>query len=518
MPPDSLAPSLTLLTQLADHAGDALLAFDRDLRCVYASRAARRLAGFSDAAGDDARRWIGAAAEEAFAFVPIAPLRQALEGQSSSSRGAPVPGTDGPESRFFDGQYFPLHGEAGERLGVAAVIRDVTSHQRVAQAMGEIENRFRNMADASPVLLWMAGTDGLCTFFNQTWLTFTGRTIEEEWGVGWAENVHFEDFAHCMNTYVEAFNARAVFEMEYRLRRHDGEYRWILDRGTPRYTPTGGFAGYIGSCIDITERRLLEQELRGAVQERDEFLSIASHELGTPITALRLLVETLQRALRRKIDERQTAEMVCAIEDQILRLSRLVETLLDVSRIAEGRLALAPEPIDLTALVDRVVTRMTQVAVDAGCPVSFEAPGPVPGVWDRVRTEQVITNLLSNAFKYGAGKPVNVLVSADDSTARVRVVDRGIGIPAHKQGVIFERYERAAPKNHYGGFGLGLWITRRALQEMGGTIRVESEEGAGALFEVELPRRQAVDHASDGAAKNAVTNGERQPAQGLPSP
>ncbi len=393
---------------------------------------------------------------------------------------------------------------------MAAVIRDVTSHQRVAQAMGEIENRFRNMADASPVLLWMAGTDGLCTFFNQTWLTFTGRTIEEEWGVGWAENVHFEDFAHCMNTYVQAFNARAVFEMEYRLRRHDGEYRWILDRGAPRYTPTGGFAGYIGSCIDITERRLLEQELRGAVQERDEFLSIASHELGTPITALRLLVETLLRALRRKIDERQTAEMVGAIEDQILRLSRLVETLLDVSRIAEGRLTLAPEPIDLTALVDRVVTRMTQVAVDAGCPVSFEAPGPVPGVWDRVRTEQVITNLLSNAFKYGAGKPVNVLVSADDSTARVRVVDRGIGIPVHKQGVIFERYERAAPKNHYGGFGLGLWITRRTLQEMGGTIRVESEEGAGALFEVELPRRQVADHAN--------SNGERAALAAAPLP
>jgi len=498
-PSANVDASLSLLTQLADHSGDALLAFDGDLRCIYANRAARRLAGFGDAADAGPRRWLGASAEETFTFIPMAPLRQALAGQPATSRGAAVPGADGGEARFFDGQYFPLHGALGERLGVAAVIRDVTSHQRVAQAMGEIENRFRNMADASPVLLWMAGTDGLCTFFNQTWLTFTGRSVEEEWGVGWAENVHFEDFAHCMNTYVEAFNARSVFEMEYRLRRHDGEYRWILDRGTPRYTPTGVFAGYIGSCIDITERRHLEQELRGAVQERDEFLSIASHELGTPITALRLLVETLIRALRRKVDERQTAEMVGAIEDQILRLSRLVETLLDVSRIAEGRLTLAPEPVDLSALVHRVVTRMTQVAVDAGCPVTFEALGSVHGVWDRVRTEQVITNLLSNAFKYGAGKPVDVVVSGDDSAGRVRVIDRGIGIPLHKQEVIFERYERAAPKNHYGGFGLGLWITRRTLQEMGGTIRVESEEGAGALFEVELPRRSAEDRPSASA-------------------
>ncbi len=159
---------------------------------------------------------------------------------------------------------------------------------------------------------------------------------------------------------------------------------------------------------------------------------------------------------------------------------------------------------------------MTQVAVDAGCPVTFEAPGPVTGVWDRVRTEQVITNLLSNAFKYGAGKPVNVLVVADDSAARVRVVDRGIGIPLNKHSVIFERYERAAPKNHYGGFGLGLWITRRTLQEMGGTIRVESEEGAGALFEVELPRQQPQDQptgtAGDGAASATAPRPNPLPA------
>jgi signal transduction histidine kinase len=108
-----------------------------------------------------------------------------------------------------------------------------------------------------------------------------------------------------------------------------------------------------------------------------------------------------------------------------------------------------------------------------------------------VRTEQIVTNLLSNAFKYGAGKPVSVCVAGDEAAARVRVVDRGIGIPADKQALIFERFERAAPKNQYGGFGLGLWITRRAAEEMGGSIRVQSQEGAGSAFEVELPRRHA---------------------------
>jgi PAS domain S-box-containing protein len=479
--------TLALLAQLADHGGDGLVAFDRDLRCRYTNLALRRMAGLG------ANAWLGRPAGELLPFIPPAHLRQALAGQEIAARGGPLFMGGSAEPSFFEGRYFPLNGAAGEVIGAAAVIRDVTTQQRFEETLRETESRFRNMADVSPVLLWMAGTDGLCTFFNQTWLTFTGRSLEEEWGVGWAENVHFEDFEACMNTYVRAFNARSVFEMEYRLRRHDGAYRWILDRGTPRYTPTGAFAGYIGSCIDITERRSLESELRVAVQERDEFLSIASHELGTPITALRLLVETVQRALRRKATEEQTADMIGAIEDQILRLSRLVETLLDVSRIAEGRLELAPEPVDLAALVDRVVTRMTQVAADAGCLVTLESSGPIHGVWDRLRTEQVITNLLSNAFKYGAGKPVDVHVAADESAARVRVVDRGIGIPIDKQSVIFERYERAAPKNHYGGFGLGLWITRRALEEMGGSIRVQSEEGAGAQFEVELPLRPA-DH------------------------
>ena len=201
------------------------------------------------------------------------------------------------------------------------------------------------MADVAPVLLWMSDTDGLCTFFNQTWLSFTGRTLEEEWGVGWAEGVHFEDFQRCMDTYIEAFSQRRVFEMEYRLRRRDGEYRWILDRGTPRYTPDGTFAGYIGSCIDITERKALEDELREAVQARDEFLSIASHELKTPLTALQLQIDSLDRQLQRRPEEALRGGRLASgarrgQPTRPQRLTELVEVLLDVSRINSGRLTL----------------------------------------------------------------------------------------------------------------------------------------------------------------------------------
>ena len=122
--------------------------------------------------------------------------------------------------------------------------------------------RLTVMADAAPVLIWVAGLDKKCTYFNRTWLEFTGRTLEQEAGDGWVEGVHPDDVSACMGRYVEAFEARRPFRMEYRLRRHDGEYRWIIDHGTPRFGPDGGFAGYIGSCFDITEMRLAEDRLR----------------------------------------------------------------------------------------------------------------------------------------------------------------------------------------------------------------------------------------------------------------
>ena len=157
---------------------------------------------------------------------------------------------------------------------------------RTQQLAAESEARFRLMADSSPVLLWMAGTDGLCDFFNVPWLDFTGRPLEAEVGNGWAEGVHFEDFQRCMHTYLEAFVQRRPFRMEYRLRRADGEYRWLLDTGIPRYTPDKDFAGYIGSCVDITElreaREALEQRVRDRTADLEAFTYSVSHDLRAP--------------------------------------------------------------------------------------------------------------------------------------------------------------------------------------------------------------------------------------------
>jgi len=153
-----------------------------------------------------------------------------------------------------------------EHTRLVGVSMDVTARKQAEDALRESEARFRAMADAAPVMIWMSGTDKLCTFFNKGWLDFTGRPLEQELGNGWAQGIHHEDFDHCLKVYVDAFDAREPFTMEYRLRRRDGEYRWVLDNGTPRFASDGRFLGYIGSCLDITERNQAQERFRLAVE------------------------------------------------------------------------------------------------------------------------------------------------------------------------------------------------------------------------------------------------------------
>ena len=289
--------------------------------------------------------------------------------------------------------------------------------------------------------------------------------------------------------------------MEYRLRRHDGEFRWILDRGTPRYLPDGTFAGYIGSCVDITERRQLEVDLRKAVKVRDEFLSIASHELRTPLTSLKLRAERLHQQVTKppatgQLDAARLARDAGVALTQVLHLVRMVDVLLDVSRISEGPLALDRDDLDVGPLVAGVADRLKEPATTAGSPIRVEIRGAATARWDRFRIEQVVTNLLSNAIKYGAGKPVDIVVAPSSGSARIVVTDRGPGIDAQHHGRLFERFARFAPARQYGGFGLGLWIARVIVEAHGGTIGVDSQVGQGASFFVDLPLTTAPRSAS----------------------
>lgn len=175
----------------------------------------------------------------------------------------------------------PVRDALGRIIGMSKIARDISARKQAENALRESEQRFRLMADAAPVLIWLSGTDKLCTWFNKSWLDFVGRAMEQELGNGWAENVHPDDFAPCLQTYTTAFDARQSFSMTYRLRRHDGVYRWVLDNGIPRFETDGTFTGYIGSCIDITDRQQAAEELR---QQR-EWLRVTLASIGDAVIA-----------------------------------------------------------------------------------------------------------------------------------------------------------------------------------------------------------------------------------------
>ncbi|WP_404372419.1 PAS domain S-box protein [Corallococcus coralloides] len=229
-----------------------------------------------------------------------------------------------------------------------------------------------------------------------------------------------------------------------------------------------------------------------SIRARDEFLSIASHELKTPLTSMRLRVQQMESVLSgaRPLSPERMTRMLEVFQDQLQRLSNLADHLLDVSRVHEKQLDLRMEEIDLATVARHMAGHVSESLQKAGCEFELVAPEPVWGRWDRLRMEQVMLNLLTNAMKYGAGRPIRMEVTKHAGRALLIVEDQGMGIPLESQERIFERFERAASLN-YGGLGLGLFITRRIVEAHGGSIRVESEPGHGARFIVELPPRAA---------------------------
>lgn len=369
--------------------------------------------------------------------------------------------------------------EAGERA--------VNMEQRLS----ELERRFQIMADAAPVLLWMSREDSMCTFFNQTWLDFSGRTQEEEWGIGWAEGVHPEELERVIDTYQDAFNERRAFEMEYRLRRADGEYRWLLDRGVPRYTADGIFAGYIGSCVDITDRKTMEADLRRALSAKDEFLGMVSHELRTPMASLVLQLERLRRNAC-NFDSKQL-EVADRMARAVSRLGQLVESVLQFSRIDRGRLQVDTRAFDLRALLTEVHEELRPLAELKQLELRLDC-GELPLLYsDPELVRLIVVNLIQNALKFTERGVVDVIAVSDGATHRVVVRDTGRGIPADQQARIFDPFEQLEPHRgkHTPGVGLGLSLVKAMSAALRGHIELESSPGLGSKFTLVLPSSDA---------------------------
>jgi signal transduction histidine kinase len=251
--------------------------------------------------------------------------------------------------------------------------------------------------------------------------------------------------------------------------------------------------------------------MQGAERARGDFLMIAAHELRTPLTPLFLQIASATSAMRAAGPDiaKKADALLDSAKRQLDRFAELVEHLLDVSQVTSGPLTLRCEPSDLVDMVREVVARFEPNLARAHCTLRVEAPRPVLGAWDRQRLERVVAQLLSNAAKFGAGAPIDVTVESTNGLARLSVRDNGIGLAPQDQERIFRPFERAVSARHYGGFGIGLWITRQIIEAHGGAIRVESKPGAGARFIVELPRCARVENVSEGP--RAVSSASRSP-------
>ena len=262
---EALQQSQERLRLILDSTAEAIYGIDLDGKCTFCNSACLRILGYSDARdliGKDMHELIHHSHTDGTHFsVKECRIYQAFQTEQGTHVDDEVLWK--ADGTSFPAEYWSYPQTLGGRVvGAAVTFVDITARKQAEEASRESEKRFQIMADHAPVLIWIAGTDKLCFWFNKIWLDFTGRTMEQEMGNGWAEGVHPEDFQSCLDDYVKAFDARKEFNLEYRLRRFDGEYRWLSDNGIPRYDDHGVFLGYIGSCIDITSRKNAEDEVR----------------------------------------------------------------------------------------------------------------------------------------------------------------------------------------------------------------------------------------------------------------
>jgi PAS domain S-box-containing protein len=395
------------------------------------------------------------------------------------------------ERSFWDGYRWHVLGVVGlaaiEALLIAALLLQRAKRRRAEVAARESEGRFQLMADAAPVLIWSAGLDKACTYVNRPWQEFTGRSLQQEVGNGWADGVHPDDLARCLAVYAAHFDARKPFEMVYRLRRHDGAYRWVLDRGVPHTSPGGEFAGYVGACTDVTERRLAEDGLRASQQElrlltgrlleaQEAERRRIARELHDDLNQ-RLGLLSVELDLLAQRPPASTREMASGLRALSVRVKELSTAVHDLSH------QLHPSKLEHLGLVGALRALCREMIRHHGLEVAFthrDLPNSIPEAVT-LCLYRIAQEALRNVVKHSGTSYAAVELSGGPDQIRLRVTDDGVGFD---------------PASADEDRGLGLVSMRERLYLVGGRMAVESRPGGGTRIDVCVPLRERTEDAN----------------------
>ena len=377
---------------------------------------------------------------------------------------------------------------------VAAWILERRWRRRAEAAAREHEAQ-RAIVDEAPVMIWRSGVDKGCDFFNPWWLAFTGRTFAQEVGNGWAEGVHPDDLDACLASYVAAFDARVPFRLEYRLRRFDGAYRWVLDLGSPRYDSTRQFAGYIGCCFDITDQKQAEQALGDAHAEISrvsrltalgEFAAALSHELRQPLTAMIVNARSSLHLLEKIPPDHEAVKEAL---DDLVATGHRAEAVSQRSRELFRDHTVQMSALDINAVVREVLVLSASRLQEHHVTVATELADDLPTVrGDRIALLQVLLNLVANAVDAmerieRSERRISITSRLDQGAVVVAVKDGGVGLDA----VDMQRMFTLSYTTKATGTGVGLSVSRSIIQAHGGSIRAAQNADRGATFSFSLP-------------------------------
>lgn len=384
------------------------------------------------------------------------------------------------ETFYYNFTYKAIRNSKGEIYAILNMAVDVTELVKAKHRLQESEAKYRNLSEAMPHIVWTANNEGQFTYFNGRLSEYFEVDRANPTQVSFAHLIHPEDLSLLELTWREASEKKKGFDFEYRVRNEkSGEYIWFLSRAVPEFDSKGEVIQWIGSSIDINELKTLQSQ-------KDTFLGIASHELKTPLTSIKIYAQVLERALK-KAGDPKSATYAKKMDEQVNKLNSLIGDLLDVTKISAGKMQINEDMFDFKQLVDEVIEEQqlscTHTIINNSEPVGMVFA-------DRNRIAQVVTNLLSNAIKYSPGaEKVLVYTTVSSQGIQFCVQDFGIGMPEDKQHKVFDQYYRVSgdEQHTFPGLGLGLFIASQIIQRSGGKIWVRSVLGKGSTFCFSLP-------------------------------